>query len=106
MKKNKDTYLAGQLIGVEGYVESAAMGILAAIFAYQKLENLPLKIPPIESILGSLYNYVINGNPTTFQPMNANFGILYNSNKHNREESINKSLDLIDKYWAEINERN
>jgi len=106
LKKKDNTLLAGQLIGVEGYVESAAMGILAAIFAYERIENLDLQKPPLESIIGSLYNYVINGNPDTFQPMNANFGILYNSNKHNREESINKSLDLIDKYWVKVNERN
>lgn len=106
LKNNKDTFLAGQIIGVEGYVESAAMGILCAIFAYSKIEGLKLKTPPMESILGSLYNYVVNGNPETFQPMNANFGILYGSNKHNREESIQKSLSSIDKYWSEINGRN
>ena len=106
LKKKDNTFLAGQLIGVEGYVESAAMGILAAVFAFQRMENVEIQKPPLESIIGSLYNYVINGNPETFQPMNANFGILYNSNKHNREESINKSLDLIDKYWSKINERN
>lgn len=103
LKKRDDTFLAGQLIGVEGYVESAAMGILAAIFAYEKLENREFTKPPLESIIGSLYNYVINGNPDTFQPMNANFGILYNSNKYNRDESITKSLRLIDEFWEKVN---
>ena len=104
LKVKSDTYLAGQLIGVEGYVESAAMGILAAIFAYQKLESKDFVAPSIETMLGSLYNYVVNGNPETFQPMNANFGILYNSNKHNREESIQKSLRLTDEFWAKVND--
>lgn len=104
LKALDSTFLAGQLIGVEGYVESAAMGILAAIFAYEKLEGLELTKPPLESMLGSLYNYVINGNPEMFQPMNANFGILPNSNKHNREESIEKSLKSIDEFWSKINE--
>ena len=104
MKANKDTFLAGQLIGVEGYVESAAMGILAAIFAYLKLENKKFISPSIETMIGSLYNYVVNGNPNTFQPMNANFGILYNSSKDNREESIKRSLAIIDEYWSKINE--
>lgn len=104
LKARRDTFLAGQLIGVEGYVESAAMGILAAIFAYEKLENKEFEQPSIETMLGSLYNYVVNGNPQTFQPMNANFGILYNSNKHNREESINRALELTDKFWAKVNE--
>ena len=103
LKKKSDTFLAGQLIGVEGYVESAAMGILAAIFAYQKLEEKELEKPSLETMLGSLYNYVVNGNPETFQPMNANFGILYNSNKHNRDESIQKSLRLTDEFWAKVN---
>lgn len=103
LKALNTTFLAGQLIGVEGYVESAAMGILAAIFANEKLEQVELTKPPLETMIGSLYNYVINGNPETFQPMNANFGILYNSNKHNRDESIEKSLKLIDEFWAKIN---
>lgn len=106
LKNKPETFLAGQLIGVEGYVESAAMGILAAIFAFERIEKIDFTKPPLESIIGSLYNYVINGNPETFQPMNANFGILYNSSKSNREESIKKSLELIDKFWSNLNERN
>ena len=79
------------------------MGILAAAFLYQKLEGKEFIKPSIETMLGSLYNYVVNGNPETFQPMNANFGILYNSNKHNREESIEKALRLTDEFWLKIN---
>ena len=104
LKNKNDTFLAGQLIGVEGYVESAAMGILAAIFAYEKLEGKPLTKPSIQTMLGSLYNYVVNGNPETFQPMNANFGILYNSDKKNREQDIETSLKLTDEFWSKINE--
>ena len=103
LKTRPETYLAGQLIGVEGYVESAAMGILAAIFLYEKLENKNFETPSLKTMLGSLYNYVINGNPQTFQPMNANFGILYGANKHNREESIQTSLNETDEFWAKIN---
>ena len=104
LRARNDTFLAGQLIGVEGYVESAAMGILSAIFLYLKLEGKEFIKPSLETILGSLYNYVVNGNPATFQPMNANFGILYNSNKRNRDESISKALKLTDEFWAKINE--
>lgn len=106
LKARSDTFLAGQLVGVEGYVESAAMGILSAIFLYQKLEGKEFVLPPLQSIIGSLYNYVVNGKPETFQPMNANFGILYNSSRHTREASIAHSLRSIDEYWSKINERN
>ena len=104
LKNRNDTFLAGQMIGVEGYVESAAMGILAAAFLHQKLEGKELQIPSLKTMLGSLYNYVVNGNPATFQPMNANFGILYGANKHNRDESIQESLKLTDEFWAKIND--
>lgn len=102
LKNRPDTILAGQLIGVEGYVESAAMGILAGIFMYAKLENKKLQDLPIQTMIGSLHNFVTSSNPETFSPMNANFGILYGANKDNREESIQKSLDLIDNYWASL----
>lgn len=102
LKNRPDTFLAGQLIGVEGYVESAAMGILAAIFLDAKLQGKKLPELPIETIIGSLHNFVTSSNPETFAPMNANFGILYGSNKDNREESIQKSLQLIDNYWENI----
>ena len=101
-----DTILAGQLIGVEGYVESAAMGILAGVFMDAKLNGKDIPNVPLETIIGSLHNYVTSGNKDTYSPMNANFGILYGSNKHNREESIEKSLKLIDTFWGSINERN
>ncbi len=104
LKAKPNTFLAGQLIGVEGYVESAAMGILAASFLYKKLEGKEQVIPSLKTMLGSLYNYVVNGNPDTFQPMNANFGILYGANKHNREESIQNSLVETDKFWAKVND--
>ena len=104
LKNRNDTFLAGQLIGVEGYVESAAMGILAAIFMYQKLEGKEFKKPSIETMLGSLYNYVVNGNPDSFQPMNANFGILHNADKHHREKDIENALQKTDEFWASVNE--
>ena len=104
LRAKNDTFLAGQLIGVEGYVESAAMGILAAIFAYLKLEGKDFIKPSLQTMLGSLYNYVVNGNPESFQPMNANFGILYNSDKHHREQDIENALKFTDEFWAKINE--
>lgn len=103
LKNNSDLFIAGQLNGVEGYVESAAMGILAAVYAVHKLEGKETPQLPLETILGSLHNYIIHADPKNFSPMNANFGILYGTNKHNREESIEKSLKLIDEWWKKIN---
>ena len=104
LKGRDDTFLAGQLIGVEGYVESAAMGILAAIFAFQKLEGKDFAKPSLNTMLGSLYNYVVNGNPSSFQPMNANFGILYNADKHHRDRDIENALKSTDEFWAKVND--
>ena len=103
LKNMSNVFIAGQLTGVEGYVESAAMGILAAIYLDAYLEKKELAKLPLETMLGSLHNYIIHGDPKSFSPMNANYGILYGSNKHNREESAQKSLQLIDKWWSYAN---
>ena len=103
LKNEKNIFVAGQLTGVEGYVESAAMGILAAIYldAFLTSKNLPNL--PIETMFGSLHNYIIHGDPKSFSPMNANYGILYGANKHNHEECANKSLKLIDEWMKYAN---
>ena len=97
-KNKKNAFLAGQLTGVEGYVESAAMGILAAIYLDAYLKNKELPDLPINTMLGSLHNYIIHGDVKNFSPMNANYGILYGANKHNHEECASKSLQLIDEW--------
>ena len=103
LKNSPNVFLAGQLTGVEGYVESAAMGILSAIYLEAFLNKKALPVLPLETMLGSLHNYLIHGDPKTFSPMNANYGILYGSNKHNREECAQKSLQLIDKWFEYAN---
>jgi len=103
LKNDSNVFLAGQIVGVEGYVESAAMGMLAGFYVDAKLNNKEIGKAPIESVIGSLQNYIINANPKDFAPMNANFGILYGSNRDNREESITKSLNAIDEWWKLIN---
>lgn len=103
LKKNDNIFLAGQLVGVEGYVESAAMGILTAIFLDAKLSKKELPNLPIETMIGSLLNYVTSGDPKCFSPMNANYGILYGSNKHNHEQCAEKSLQIIDEWWKYAN---
>ena len=103
LKVNNNVFVTGQLSGVEGYVESSAIGILSAIFVDLKMRDKQFIAPPTSTILGSLYNYIINANPKDFAPMNANFGILYNASKMNREQCIEQSLSDIKKYYDEVN---
>ncbi len=63
--------LAGQVSGCEGYVESAAMGLLAALL----LANPQKSLPPAETAIGAMLRHVTTGNPETYQPMNINFGL-------------------------------
>lgn len=75
-KREPRLFVAGQITGVEGYVESTASGLLAGINAARLVQNRDLIKLPQETILGSLAHYISNANPDAFQPMNANFGIL------------------------------
>jgi len=67
---------AGQLTGVEGYTESAATGMLAGINLARLLGGEEPLLPPPTTMLGALYRYLREADPTHFQPMNANFGLL------------------------------
>ena len=75
MKNNKNVFFAGQITGVEGYVESIASGLLAGINAVNYMKNEEKIIFPVETMIGALTDYISTPNEK-FQPMNANFGIL------------------------------
>ena len=75
LKMRGTTWLAGCLVGVEGYVESAATGGLAGINAGRALTNLPLVTPPLATAHGALVHYITTSDARHFQPMNANFGL-------------------------------
>jgi methylenetetrahydrofolate--tRNA-(uracil-5-)-methyltransferase len=68
-------FFAGQLVGVEGYTESAAMGGLAGINAARALAGLPLVTPPPTTAHGCLIAHLTGSDSTNFQPMNTNFGL-------------------------------
>jgi methylenetetrahydrofolate--tRNA-(uracil-5-)-methyltransferase len=70
--------LAGQITGVEGYIESTAMGLVAARFAVGRLTGRPVAPPPPESAIGALYQHVTRSRRADepYQPMNINFGLL------------------------------
>ena len=75
LKSDGRVFFAGQITGVEGYVESAASGILAALHAFEKLNGKEPVIPDNTTVIGALSAH-ISGVNENFQPMNANFGIL------------------------------
>ena len=68
-------FFAGQLVGVEGYTESAAMGGIAGINAARGLADQPLVTPPPNSAHGCLIAHITKSDPAHFQPMNTNFGL-------------------------------
>ena len=75
LKKNNNIFFAGQITGVEGYVESIASGLVAGINAVLKFSSTLKQNFPKETMIGALSNYIATENKN-FQPMNANFGIL------------------------------
>lgn len=75
MKNVKNLYFAGQITGVEGYVESISSGLMAGINVANEFEGKKEFVLPIETMTGALANYISTPNEK-FQPMNANFGIL------------------------------
>lgn len=85
MQKNTGVYFAGQLSGVEGYVESAASGMVCGINAARAAHGQAQLIFPRETVLGSLCGYITTQNKN-FQPMNANFGIVPGSEKKLRKK--------------------
>ena len=76
LRSDSNIYFAGQITGVEGYMESAASGILAGINAARALSALPPVILPEETMMGALAHYISDESVENFQPMGANFGIL------------------------------
>lgn len=77
LKSQSNVKFAGQITGVEGYVESAAMGLLAGIFSSYEINNIQLTNIPSESAMGSLLSHLTEGaDASTFQPMNINFGLV------------------------------
>jgi methylenetetrahydrofolate--tRNA-(uracil-5-)-methyltransferase len=77
LKSKPNIRFAGQITGCEGYVESAAMGLLAARFAVAEARRQELSPPPPETAMGALLGHITGGaDAETFQPMNVNFGLM------------------------------
>jgi methylenetetrahydrofolate--tRNA-(uracil-5-)-methyltransferase len=74
-KMRPDLLLAGQITGVEGYVESTAMGLMAGLNACRLQKGEPTLVPPPETALGALISHLTTSDPKRFQPSNINFGL-------------------------------
>jgi methylenetetrahydrofolate--tRNA-(uracil-5-)-methyltransferase len=75
LKGYPSVYLAGQITGVEGYLESAACGLLSAIFIDQRLARKPHLAPPANTALGALLRHITGSDPKNYQPANINFSL-------------------------------
>ncbi len=79
LKGSPNVFFAGQITGVEGYIESAAIGLLVGRLIAEKIFQKHISIPPATTAMGALYNHLIDDTETRkFQPMNVNFGLFPN----------------------------
>jgi methylenetetrahydrofolate--tRNA-(uracil-5-)-methyltransferase len=76
VKSRDDLFFAGQISGVEGYVESAASGLIAGLNAAAVARGEPARVPPRETAIGALAHYVSHADPRHYQPSNITFGIM------------------------------
>ncbi|MCL2023486.1 MAG: methylenetetrahydrofolate--tRNA-(uracil(54)-C(5))-methyltransferase (FADH(2)-oxidizing) TrmFO [Oscillospiraceae bacterium] len=86
VREHSRLFFAGQITGVEGYMESAGSGIIAGINAANALLGLPSYVPPRATMLGALAHYISDGSVKNFQPMGANFGLLPPLDQHIRDK--------------------
>ncbi len=104
MLKYPKVYFAGQINGVEGYVESASSGLLAGIYAAKTVLGIDFTPFTADTAIGALSNYVSNRSITNFQPMNVNFGIISDLGKRVRDKKqkaemiADRALNEIEKY--------
>jgi len=87
-------FFAGQLVGVEGYIESAASGIIAGINAARLAQGKPAVAPPPETVIGSLLHYISHYPHPDFPPMNANWGLLPEPPDAPRDREARRALKL------------
>ncbi|TCJ05998.1 FADH(2)-oxidizing methylenetetrahydrofolate--tRNA-(uracil(54)-C(5))-methyltransferase TrmFO [Cytobacillus praedii] len=99
-----DLFFAGQMTGVEGYVESAASGLVAGINAARLVKGEELLEFPHETTIGSMARYITSANEKNFQPMNANFGLLpdlpvkIRGKKERNEQHAIRALETIQNF--------
>ncbi|WP_413026595.1 FADH(2)-oxidizing methylenetetrahydrofolate--tRNA-(uracil(54)-C(5))-methyltransferase TrmFO [Paenibacillus taichungensis] len=103
-KERPNLFFAGQMTGVEGYVESAASGLIAGMNAAKAALGQELVVLPVETTLGSMAQYITTADFKHFQPMNANFGLLpkletkIRNKKEKNEALAQRALDGIARF--------
>ena len=108
LRKEPRISFAGQMTGVEGYVESAASGFLAGVETARRLRGMPPVDFPPETAVGALGLYVSNPSVTSFQPMNINFGIIppldhrVRGKRNKNAELAGRSLEIIGRIKEEV----
>ncbi len=108
LKKNNSVYFAGQITGVEGYIESTSSGFLAGINAAARILDKERVEFPANTAIGALSNYISDPSIKNFQPMNVNFGLFSNissdirdKRKRNAENAV-KSLSILSHIYANV----
>ena len=103
-QKRDDLFFAGQMTGVEGYVESAASGLLAGLNAARMASGQECVVFPKETMIGAMSHYITNTDSKHFQPMNANFGIIEPlGGKKIRDKQLKNQM-IADKALAALDE--
>lgn len=85
-RQNRDIFFAGQICGVEGYTESAAMGLIAGMNAFFAANELPVLELPHDTVMGALAAYITDHTRTSIQPINSNWGLLQKEGVHKKNK--------------------
>lgn len=101
LKNYPNVFIAGQISGVEGYVESIASGLYSAINMLLYINNKELQSLSNSTCLGAIMNYITTADETDFQPMNANYGIIKNSGE---KDKVQKKTNILNNSLKEIKE--
>jgi len=104
LKSNTRIMFAGQITGVEGYVESAASGYLAGLTVSRLQQDQPVIPPPPTTALGALLTHLTDADPENFQPMNVNYGLFPRMPGRKKGKRSERRLAMAERALAELNE--
>ncbi|WP_041081946.1 methylenetetrahydrofolate--tRNA-(uracil(54)-C(5))-methyltransferase (FADH(2)-oxidizing) TrmFO [Thermotoga profunda] len=101
LKTNNRIFFAGQITGVEGYLESAASGLYVALNIYRMINNLNPVLLPKTTMMGALLDYISGGSERNLQPMYANYGLL-GGYRQPREQIAQKALEDMKQFLKKV----